>query len=52
MAQAGDVADRFFAGKDGQVKPVLNKVDVRHTFKSNREAAIVTLRVVRFDHGT
>ena len=52
MAQAGDVVERFFAGKVDQIKPVLDKVDAQHTFKSNREATIASRRVVRFDHGT
>ena len=44
--------ERFFANKVGQIKPVLDKVDAQHTFKSNLGTAIVSLRVVRFYHGT
>src|SRR5712692_8621129 len=52
MAQTCDVVERFFAGKIGQIEPVLDEVNTQHTLQSNRRAAISSLRVVRFYYGT
>ena len=47
--QAGAVVECLFAGKVGQIEPVLHEVNPQHAFQTNRRTAIAAFRIMRLD---